>query len=147
MQIAGCSIRKGNPGFLDWLFEHTPFRIFCRSRGKKGVTRTIRETIGNCTIVHREMTVEFRESTRSERDRDFQTSSEHNISTCFSLALRSLTEVTYLSLFYFFQLNRAIKGQRRITAYISARDARSGPRELRKMCKNAKSLLTLRVCD
>lgn len=61
--------RRETLGFLDWLFEHTvPFRIyFARARndglGAEGVTRTIRETIGNCTIVHREMIVEFREST------------------------------------------------------------------------------------
>lgn len=66
MQIVGCSIQEGNLVFLDWLDSSIPRRsvyfAWARYDGKgevEGVTRAIRETIGNCTIVHREMIVGF----------------------------------------------------------------------------------------
>lgn len=76
MQIAGCSIEEGSPRIPRLAIRaHTVlFRIyFARAwndeLGAEGVTRTIRETIGNCTIVHREMIVEFRESTGARSDK------------------------------------------------------------------------------
>lgn len=84
--------------------------------GAKGVTRATREIIGNCMIVHRELIVEFRESTGQYVHGQIETSEECNslLSSCMNINRRSRSYTS--SAFRFSQLNWTIKGQRRIIA-------------------------------
>lgn len=94
-------------------YSSTPRRSVYFSRvkydaaGAEGVARTIRETIGNCTIVHRKMIFEFKVPTGAFGQIGLFIHRAR-------LAITPLQEVTYP--FSFFQLSRAIKGQRRFTA-------------------------------